>query len=110
MEPSMPATTGAPRRTITDQEPGGPLDPRWPALISIVPAVVLPFYNQFLHGGRTAAEILPRSADYAAVHILGALCMFLCAFGLIALYASHARTLGRLGRAGFLVALLAQMM
>lgn len=83
---------------------------RWMAAISILPALFLPFYNQVLHGGRTAAEILPRSTAYAAAHILGAMCMFLAAFGLIALYGAFGKKLGKLGSIGFGVALLSQMM
>ncbi len=82
----------------------------WMAAVSILPALFLPFYNQVLHGGRTAASILPRSTAYAAAHIIGAMCMFLGAFGLIALYGTFAKKLGRLGSVAFGIALLAQMM
>lgn len=78
--------------------------------ISLVPAAFLPIYNQFLHGGRDAASILPRSAIYAEVHILGAMCMFLAGFGLIAIYTSYGNKFGRFGLAAFAIALLAQMM
>ncbi len=83
---------------------------RWMAVLSILPALFLPYYNQVLHGGRTAAEILPRSTSYAAAHIIGAMCMFLAAFGLIALYGTFSKKLGRLGAVGFGFALLSQMM
>jgi|GEM_PF-1754743 len=82
----------------------------WMAAISILPALFLPFYNQVLHGGRTAAAILPRSTAYAAAHIIGAMCMFLAVFGLIALFGTFGKKLGRLGSIGFGTALLAQMM
>lgn len=83
---------------------------RWMAAVSILPALFLPFYNQILHGGRTAAEILPRSTAYATAHIIGAMCMFLVAFGLVALYGTFSKRLGKLGSVGFGVALLSQMM
>lgn len=47
---------------------------RWFGMISIVPALILPFYQQFLHGGRDAASISARSAAYAEAHMLGAVC------------------------------------
>jgi len=34
------------------------------AAISIVPALFLPFYEAFLHGGRRAVDINPRAAAY----------------------------------------------
>jgi len=37
------------------------------AAISIVPALFLPFYEAFLHGGRRAVNINPRAAAYCCV-------------------------------------------
>ncbi len=42
--------------------------------VSILPALFLPFYEAFLHGGRGAVEINPRGAANMGAHIIGAYC------------------------------------
>ncbi len=81
---------------------------RWFAGISIIPAIILPFYNQFLHGGRDAASILPRAGAYAEAHMLGAACSLLVLLGLVAIYHKHAERAGKLGLVSFLLAFFAQ--
>lgn len=83
---------------------------RWFAAVSILPAILLPLYNQFLHGGRDAGSIVPRSAAYAEAHMLGAACMLLVIFGLIAIYLKHAEKFGKADLLSFMIVLLAQML
>jgi hypothetical protein len=77
-------------------------------LLVITPALILPIYQQFLHGGRDAASIVPRADAYLAAHILGAFCSLFLLFGLIAIYLAHASTAGRFGLTAFTIALFGQ--
>ncbi|HET8915955.1 MAG TPA: hypothetical protein VFM91_09640 [Propionibacteriaceae bacterium] len=81
---------------------------RWFGLIVIAPALILPIYQQFLHGGRDAASIAPRADAYLAAHILGATCSALLLFGLIAIYLKHAAMVGKLGLTALVVAVFGQ--
>jgi hypothetical protein len=45
---------------------------RWFGLMVVGPALIPPIYQQFLHGDRDAAAILPRADGYLAAHMLGA--------------------------------------
>jgi hypothetical protein len=78
------------------------------AAISIVPALFLPIYQAFLHGGRGAIDIIPRSGSYAVVHMLGAFCILLAMFGLIALYLRYHDPMGRIAPVCFILSILAQ--
>ncbi len=78
------------------------------AAISIVPALFLPFYQAFLHGGRGAVDIIPRSGTYALVHMLGAFCVLFAMFGLIALYLRYHDHMGRIAPLCFILSILAQ--
>lgn len=82
----------------------------WCALISVAPAAYLPFYNQFLHGGRDAASIVPRSAEYAEVHIVAGVCAVVVIFGVMSLYLRIADAAGRLGLVAFMIAAAGQAM
>ncbi len=81
---------------------------QWFGVVSIVPGIILPFYNQFLHGGRDAASIIPRSAAYAQAHMLGAVCSLLLIFGLTAIYLKHAERIGKKGLISFMLVVFAQ--
>jgi len=78
------------------------------AAISIVPALFLPFYQAFLHGGRRAVDINPRAAAYMAVHILGAYCVLLAGLGLLAIYLRYHDRMGRIAPLSLILSLLAQ--
>jgi hypothetical protein len=73
--------------------------------VVIVPALILPFHQQFFHGGRDAAAILPRADAYLRAHLLGAACSVFLLFGLIAIYWRHAATTGTFGLVALSVAL-----
>jgi len=79
------------------------------AIISIVPALFLPFYEAFLHGGRRAVEINPRAAAYMGVHMIGAYCTILAGFGLIAIYLHYHERMGRIAPLSLILALLGQI-
>jgi len=66
------------------------------AAISIIPALFLPFYQAFLHGGRRAVDINPRAAAYMAVHVLGAYCLILATCGVIAIYLKYHDRIGKI--------------
>jgi hypothetical protein len=78
------------------------------AVISIVPALFLPFYQALLHGGRSAAEIIPRSGAYATAHMIGAICILLAMFGIVALHLRYAERIGRIAPLSLMLSLLAQ--
>src|SRR5437879_13598276 len=77
--------------------------------VSIVPALFLPFYEAFLHGGRRALDITPRAAAYMGVHMLGAYCTILAGFGLIAIYLRCHERMGRIAPLSLILALLGQL-
>lgn len=79
------------------------------AAISIIPALFLPFYEAFLHGGRRAVEINPRAAAYMGVHMIGAYCTILAGFGLIAIYLHAHERMGRIAPLSMTLALLGQL-
>lgn len=83
---------------------------RWTGAISVIPAIVLPFYNQFLHGGRDAASIVPRSGFYAEIHVVAAICSLFVIFGLISIYLKISDRAGRAGLWAFFIATVAQGM
>lgn len=83
---------------------------RWFGAISIIPGIILPIYQQFLHGGRLPEEIVHRSTAYASAHMLGALCSALLVFGLIAIFMSHRDKVGKLGLIAFIFVLLGQIL
>lgn len=62
--------------------------------ISIVPALFLPFYQAFLHGGRAAVDINPRDAAYLGAHMLGAYCVLFATCGVIAIYLRYHDRMG----------------
>ena len=76
--------------------------------VSIVPALFLPFYEAFLHGGRRAVDINPRAAAYMGAHMLGAYCMLLAGFGLLAIYLRYHDRMGGIAPLSLILALLAQ--
>jgi hypothetical protein len=77
--------------------------------VSILPALFLPFYEAFLHGGRRAIEINPRAAAYMAAHMIGAYCTILAGFGLIAIYLHYQERIGRIAPLSLILALLGQL-
>ncbi len=77
--------------------------------VSIIPALFLPFYEAFLHGGRRAVEINPRAAAYMGVHMIGAYCTILAGFGLIAIYLHYHERMGRIAPLSLILALLGQL-
>lgn len=77
--------------------------------ISILPALFLPFYEAFLHGGRRAAEINLRAAAYMTAHMIGAYCTILAGFGLIAIYLHYQERMGRIAPLSLILALLGQL-
>jgi hypothetical protein len=77
--------------------------------VSIIPALFLPFYEAFLHGGRRAVDITPRAAAYMGVHMLGAYCTILAGFGLIAIYLRYHDRMGRIAPLSLILALLGQL-
>ncbi|GHO50625.1 hypothetical protein [Ktedonospora formicarum] len=79
------------------------------AAISIIPALFLPFYEAFLHGGRRAMEINPRAAAYMGAHMIGAYCTILAGFGLIAIYLRYHERMGRIAPLSLILALLGQL-
>ena len=81
---------------------------RWFGLMVIIPALVLPIYQQFLHDCRDAASIMPRADAYLGAHILGATCSTFLLFGLIAIYMRHAAKVGKFGLIALIVALFGQ--
>jgi hypothetical protein len=78
------------------------------AAISIVPALFLPFYQAFLHGGRRAVDINPRSAAYMGVHMLGAYCVLLATCGVIAIYLRYHDRMGGIASLSLILSFLAQ--
>jgi hypothetical protein len=78
------------------------------AAISIVPALFLPFYQAFLHGGRLAVDINPRVAAYMGVHILGAYCVLFATCGVIAIYLRYHARMGRIAPLSLILSFLAQ--
>ncbi len=76
--------------------------------VSILPALFLPFYQAFLHGGRRAVDINPRAAAYMGVHMLGAYCMLLAGFGLLAIYLRYHDRMGGIAPLSLILSLLAQ--
>lgn len=83
---------------------------RWAGNVSIIPAAYLPLCNQFLHGERDAASILPRSAEYAEVHIVAGVCALFVMFGLLSLYLKIAEKVGAAGLIAFFAAVAGQGM
>jgi len=79
------------------------------AAISIVPALFLPFYQAFLHGGRRAVDINPRAAAYMAAHMLGAYLVILATCGVIAVYLKYHDRMGRIAPFSLILAFLAQL-
>lgn len=79
------------------------------AAISTIPALFLPFYEAFLHGGRRAVEINPRAAAYMGAHMIGAYCTILAGFGLIAIYLQYHERMGRSVSLSLILALLGQL-
>src|SRR5579875_2454840 len=77
------------------------------ATISIIPALFLPFYQAFLHGGRSAVDINPRAAAYMAVHVLGAYCLMLATCGVVAIYLKYHARIGKIAPFSLILALLA---
>jgi hypothetical protein len=76
--------------------------------VSILPAIFLPFYQAFLHGGRRAVDINPRAAAYMGVHMIGAYCMLLAGLGLLAIYLRYHDRMGRIAPLSLILSLLAQ--
>ncbi|OGY85291.1 MAG: hypothetical protein A2233_03385 [Candidatus Kerfeldbacteria bacterium RIFOXYA2_FULL_38_24] len=64
---------------------------RYLAVIGIMPGIILPFYQFFLHGGRDAASIIVRSAAHAEAHVLGGVCSLLLIFPIIATFFTIAK-------------------
>lgn len=83
---------------------------RWTGLVSVIPAIYLPLYNQFLHGGRDAASIVQRSGFYAEIHIVAAICCVFVLFGLTSIYLKIADRAGRTALWAFFIAAVAQGM
>jgi hypothetical protein len=81
---------------------------QWLSAISIVPALFLPFYQAFLHGGRRAVDINPRVGAYMAVHMLGAYCVLLATCGVIAIYLRYHDHMGRIAPFSLILSFLAQ--
>jgi hypothetical protein len=79
------------------------------AAISLVPALFLPFYQAFLHGGRRAVDINPRAATYMAVHVLGAYCLILATCGVIAIYLKYHDRMGKIAPFSLVLAFLAHI-
>ena len=79
------------------------------AASSIVPALFLPFYQAFLHGGRRAVDINPRAAAYMTVHMLGAYCVILATCGVVAIYLKYHDRMGRIAPFSLILAFLAQI-
>jgi hypothetical protein len=79
------------------------------AAISLVPALFLPFYQAFLHGGRRAVDINPRAAAYMGVHMLGAYCFILATCGVIAIYLRYHDRIGRIAPFSLILSFLAQL-
>ena len=78
----------------------------WFGAISIIPGIILPFYQYFIHGGRDAASIMQHPAEHATAHVVAALCFFLLLFGLIAVFITHAEKIGRFGLVSFILTFL----
>lgn len=78
------------------------------AASSIVPALFLPFYQAFLHGGRLAADINPRVAAYMGVHMLGAYCVLFATCGVIAIYLRYYDRMGRIAPFSLILSFLAE--
>jgi hypothetical protein len=79
------------------------------AAISIVPALFLPFYQAFLHGGRRAVDINPRAAAYMEAHMLGAYLVILATCGVIAVYLKYHDRMGRIAPFSLILSFLAQL-
>lgn len=79
------------------------------AAISVIPALFLPFYEAFLHGGRRAVEINPRAAAYMGVHMIGAYCTIVAGFGLIAIYLRYHERMGGIAPLSLILVLLGQL-
>ncbi len=79
---------------------------RWFGAISIIPGIILPFYQYFFHGGRDAASIMQHPAEHATAHVVAALCFFLLLFGLIAIFITHVEKIGRFGLVSFILTFL----
>ncbi len=78
------------------------------AAISIVPALFLPFYQAFLHGGRRAVDIDPRVGAYMGAHMIGAYCVLLATCGVIAIYLRYHDRMGRIAPLSLILSFLAQ--
>ena len=76
---------------------------------SIIPALFLPFYEAFLHGGRRAVDIDPRAAAYMAAHMIGAYCTIVAGFGLIAIFLRYHERMGRIAPFSLIFTLLGQI-
>lgn len=83
---------------------------KWMAAIGVIPGILLPLYNHFLHGPGHAASILTRGSAYAEAHMIGALLSLLLMFGLLAVYLAFVNRLGKFGLVAFMVVLFAQGM
>lgn len=79
------------------------------AVIGAIGAAVLPFYQQFLHGGRGAADIAPRTAEYLSAHMVGAFSSILLVFGLIAIHLKHTDRTGLFGLIAVMTVICGQM-
>lgn len=89
-------------RTI--QETGGITRAiRWFGALSIIPGIILPFYQYFIHGGRDAASIMQHPAEHATAHVVAALCFFLLLLGLVAIYLVNAERIGKYGLVNFIL-------
>lgn len=76
---------------------------RWFGALSIVPGIILPFYQYFIHGGRDAASIMQHPAEHTTAHVVAALCFFLLLLGLVAIYLVNAEKIGRYGLVNFIL-------
>jgi len=79
---------------------------QWFGALSIIPGIFLPFYQYFIHGGRDAVSIMQHSAEHATAHVVAALCFFLLALGLVAIYFVTAEKIGKYGLVNFILSFL----
>ena len=79
---------------------------RWLGALSILPGIILPFYQYFIHGGRDAVSIMQHPAEHATAHVIASLCFFLLALGLVAIYIVNAEKIGKYGLVNFILSFL----
>lgn len=79
---------------------------RWFGALSILSGIILPFYQYFIHGGRDAISIMQHPVEHATAHVLAALCFFLLALGLVAIYIVNAEKIGKYGLVNFILSFL----